>query len=182
MRLLVVLFWLLGFLALNKFLGIADQLDKTSNKTWLFQASLLAAYSLVIANIIFGIAQFYVSLFVCLSMVPLFVYYLFNKGRVYILSFVAGMTMNHLVIALNGGFMPVSEDSMVKIQGKLAPVTLNGGIVGFSGLYKYMTEDTVMPFLTDWIYFPYAGGIFSPGDVLIFLSFLLFLAIKVEEN
>lgn len=82
----------------------------------------------------------------------------------------AGLSLNFLVIALNGGLMPVSEAAQ-QIAGMPALTGPNMNVVP-------MGPETRLPFLGDILpvpaWMPFAN-VFSPGDVLIALGGVIFI-------
>lgn len=107
---------------------------------------------------------------VMLSLMGLLVFILFfviNRNIFGSFILVVGGSLNALVIFLNKG-MPV--DPTLSTDLNLSEITK-------AGLYHSMDENTVLPFLGDWIY---PKG-FSPGDVFVivgFLSFFGFIVLK----
>jgi hypothetical protein len=75
----------------------------------------------------------------------------------------AGLLMNLLVVALNGG-MPVSATAIRQAGGSAEALT-----VAASPKHHLMTDEDVLPFLGDVIPVPQpAGVVLSPGDVLLY--------------
>lgn len=75
----------------------------------------------------------------------------------------AGSILNTTVRMANKGYMPMDPRVYIKV---------NGNLENLPARFVFTTETTQLPLLGDWLYFPYAGGIFSPGDVFAFLGFL----------
>lgn len=75
---------------------------------------------------------------------------------------ILGAGLNYLVVALNGGVMPIVSFGQETI------------------FYKHMHTGTVASFFGDWIFLPSAPHIFvfvrwvSPGDILMVVGFLVF--------
>ncbi len=92
-----------------------------------------------------------------------------NRHLPGLLWLAAGLTMNFLVIGLNGGLMPVSAAAR-QIAGMPALTGPNLNVIP-------MTAETVLPWLGDilplpsWV--PFAN-VFSPGDVLIAVGGVIF--------
>ena len=82
-----------------------------------------------------------------------------------------GYILNILVRVSNNGYMPVDPQVYIKYNGNLENLSAKG---------VFTTEITRLPLLGDWLYFPYAGVIFSPGDVLVSLG-LLILVIQYQK-
>lgn len=117
-----------------------------------------------------------------MAIFPLIPYYILNRTRVYILIFIIGIASNHFTIVLNDGYMPVSKEAYTRFMGELSPVKNDGEIIIKRPFkYKYINNGTIAPFLGDIIYFPYAGGVTSAGDWLIYLTFLVFLLTKIKK-
>jgi hypothetical protein len=97
----------------------------------------------------------------------------------------SGVILNFVVIALNGGRMPVSHNALVKtgIIDELRPLFEKG----WYGRYIPMTESTHLKFLGDILFIPrpyIRPSIFSIGDVLLFIGIFLliqkFMTINME--
>lgn len=74
-----------------------------------------------------------------------------------LISILVGITLNVLVMAVNGGQMPV------QFPGGCA----NMQSLGEDLIHTCMTHTTHLKFLCDWIVLD--GGVASPGDMFIFL-------------
>ncbi len=81
-----------------------------------------------------------------------------------------GLALNFVVIALNGGFMPVSLEAR-RLAGRASLIERDANVIP-------MTPDTVLPWLGDVLPLP-AGvpfaNVFSIGDVLITLGGIIFI-------
>ena len=88
-----------------------------------------------------------------------------------------GLLLNFLVIAANGGYMPIAPDNLVRAgMADLAEVLRAKGHVAKSTV---LTSETRLPFLTDIFLLPTwlpVNYVFSIGDVLIGIgAFILVL-------
>lgn len=85
----------------------------------------------------------------------------------------AGSFLNHLVIAANGGKMPVWP-TLSQWTGYCTREMLSSGV---DGLHVLMTNDAALPFLAD--YLDLGWCILSPGDVLnhLFVAIILYRAV-----
>ena len=88
-----------------------------------------------------------------------------------------GLALNFLVIAANGGYMPVPPENLVK-AGMLHEAEMLQARGHFSNL-TVLTEETRFPFLADIFvippYLPFRN-VFSIGDVIIGIgAFILVL-------
>jgi hypothetical protein len=81
-----------------------------------------------------------------------------------------GSVSNTLARVANNGYMPVDPQAYMEYNGSLANLPAS----------RAFTEMTKLPLLGDQLYFPYAGGIFSPGDVLLCLG-LLIIVIQYQK-
>jgi hypothetical protein len=99
----------------------------------------------------------------------------------------SGVILNFIVIALNGGRMPVSHRALVKtgIINELGPLFDKG----WYGRYIPMTDSTRLKFLGDVFFIPppyIRPAIFSIGDVLLFIGICLliqkFMTIDMEGH
>ena len=70
-----------------------------------------------------------------------------------------GLILNYTVVLMNDGKMPV--DPL-----KLKYIMLREG-------YVFINKNTKLKWLSDCLYFPGSGNIFSIGDVCIWASFLV---------
>ena len=76
-----------------------------------------------------------------------------------------GLGANGLVITLNGGLMPASGNISSQLSVQIA----------HSSRHVLANDSTLLPWLGDWIHFPYSGGIFSPGDLLLTVGSLIII-------
>ncbi|MDO8429779.1 MAG: DUF5317 family protein [bacterium] len=79
-----------------------------------------------------------------------------NYKEIGIAIYALGQFSNMLVVVLNGGRMPSID---------LPAETLR---------HTPMTNETILPFLSDWIYFQRLDILFSIGDVLLGLGIIVF--------
>lgn len=160
-------------------------LSRNSKHRWLFRLFFLIYILYISTDIIRPslLPSLYKSFILLTAILPLIPYYLLNKNKLYILIFIIGITSNHFTIILNNGYMPASKEAVIRWRGELLPIKNDGEIIiRQSFKYKYIDDNTVAPFLGDIIYFPYAGGVFSIGDWLMYLSFITFLLTKFEKK
>lgn len=97
-----------------------------------------------------------------------------NINKYGFIVFALGGLSNRMVMALNNNFMPVSIEAARRYFDKLPAIHPTGELVTNPG-YRYIENGTIAPFLGDWIYFPYLGGIVSPGDVMILFGMILLI-------
>ena len=128
--------------------------------------------------ITFGTEFFHIA-----SYFILFVFLVLN-WRVWQIPFMGiGMTMNLLVIGVNGGYMPVSVSSLRRageaevVKSLLENVTYGNVIM--------MNDSTVLDFLGDWLYlpqwFPFSTA-FSPGDAIITIGLVFFFGLGMVNR
>lgn len=131
---------------------------------WLLVRLSLSGYSLVLA----WQAPIYLSTFALL----LIACWLNRQHRPVILC-ALGIFANALVVALNGGKMPVLQEPLAQILGGRPPCPADPRFV----THTLVTPETRLVFLADIIYLPPpypSPGIFSLGDVLLAIgAFLL---------
>jgi hypothetical protein len=113
---------------------------------WIFEIR-----TVLIFGVYIDIGNFFV--FVVLASVAIY-----NTRAYDFILMSAGSGMNGLVMCANGGFMPVSPEAIARIGFTF---TNRSG-------YCLLTENSNMKILSDWLYFPYAGAIFSPGDLFFY--------------
>jgi len=88
----------------------------------------------------------------------------------------AGIFLNFVVIAANGGVMPVSAASL---SPELAKLLTSGEPV----LHTYMTEGANLAYLADILPTPlFPGGKISIGDVILSLGVVLFLQQGMQDR
>src|SRR6266542_3385065 len=96
----------------------------------------------------------------------------------------AGTLMNLVVIAANGGYMPVRPSDMARIGHPGIAAQLEAGSVYQKS--RPLTERTPLPWLADVIYLPLPfgpGRMLSAGDVLVSLgTFLLIQELLVSGD
>ena len=106
----------------------------------------------------------------------LVVFFLLNWGYNELKIAFTGLCLNILVILVNGGVMPVSEQAMEIAGVNIVP----------RGTHVYIDDTTVMPFLADIIPFPPPypfTKVVSIGDILIIVGiFLLVYRLVVYGN
>jgi hypothetical protein len=105
------------------------------------------------------------------SQLILLLFIWFNRNEPAFLAVGAGLMLNTLVIALNGGWMPMSPSTLLNLRPDLSPQNLASGMrIGFgkdvlldqSATKLWLLSDTLL--LPKW--FPYRVA-FSIGDTLI---------------
>ncbi|MDD4517700.1 MAG: DUF5317 domain-containing protein [Limnochordia bacterium] len=93
-----------------------------------------------------------------------------------------GVLLNAVVIAANGGQMPVSLTSLEQVGlGSLASLLDTGTYI----THTKLTDDSVLHFLSDWLYIPgyKRARVFSIGDVVISLGvFMLIQNAMLQER
>ena len=96
-------------------------------------------------------------------MISLFVLFLgiwkYDYGFI-ILS--TGMLLNYAVVLRNNNRMPISRSQFVKKYS----------LDALPSTYFFSNEHTKLKLLSDRLYFPYAGGIFTVGDVVLWIGYL----------
>jgi len=94
-----------------------------------------------------------------------------------------GMTLNVIVIAANGGYMPSSVASLIrsgdfKTAYYLTHQKTYGNVI-------MMSDSTVLDFLGDWLYlpnwFPFSTA-FSLGDVIIAIGLVFFFGLGMVDE
>lgn len=114
------------------------------------------------------------------SQLGLLLFCLLNRQRPWILLLAAGLALNLLVIAANGGFMPLSLQAAERlIPNAVLQNMAIGGRIGPSSKDILLPYDRmVFPWLSDRFlpptWFPYQFA-FSAGDILISLGAFLLL-------
>lgn len=112
----------------------------------------------------------YGGIFVSAAYLFILVFFLMNREFEDIRILMVGWFLNAIVIWTNGGRMPIDLEQAKKLPYDLTPV-LNG--TDFK--HTVLTEQTVLPFLSDIIYMPsIIPRVISIGDIFIMLgAFLL---------
>lgn len=80
----------------------------------------------------------------------------------------AGAALNLVVIAVNGGRMPVASEFA-------AALTRHGGTLG---QYTVMSSSTHLNLVADWIYLNPVPEAYSPGDVLVALGLAILVFVS----
>lgn len=94
-----------------------------------------------------------------------------NIKKLGVTAAATGFILNTIARVSNNGYMPVDAQAYIKYNGNLENLSAKG---------IFATEIARLPLLGDWLYFPYAGGVFSPGDMLVLLG-LLILVIQYQK-
>ena len=85
----------------------------------------------------------------------------------------AGSGLNALVVAVNGGRMPVLGQAMEFLGKETSLAKLNAGL---DPIHTPYGPETALPWLGDWIPVPLPlAAVVSPGDILIALRLVLFV-------
>lgn len=95
----------------------------------------------------------------------------------------AGLALNLLVIAANGGYMPASAGALRRAGLEAVAATLEQGL--HHGNTVLMGPQTRLNFLGDILYLPAAiplANAFSVGDLLLALGLVLLLAIEMPRR
>ena len=96
-----------------------------------------------------------------------------NRGLPGMRLVAAGTALNLAVIAANQGRMPVLETA-VALAGKAH--TLDRLRAGSDAIHAVVTPETALPWLGDWIPFPFPlATVVSPGDVLLAVGVILLI-------
>jgi hypothetical protein len=122
------------------------------------------------------------SLLILLSYLLLSVAAWLNKSLPGFKLFSIGMFMNFLVIASNGGRMPVSSKALEEANLSHYINILESGY----RKHQLMNETTILPFLGDVVplHFPYAlmNMVVSVGDLFITLGMCLFFFLTITNS
>ena len=99
----------------------------------------------------------------------------FNASKISFKLVMVGVFLNFIVIILNGGQMPVSQDAMINagLAGDLEAL-INGEIV----THTVITSDTVLKFLGDIFILPKPytrPKVFSIGDVFLAIGIFVYI-------
>lgn len=105
----------------------------------------------------------------------LFIGIYFNASRLSFKLVMVGTFLNFIVIMLNGGQMPVSQDAMIKagLTGDLDAL-INGEII----THTLIVKDTVLKFLGDIFILPKPyprPKVFSAGDVFMAVGVFIYI-------
>jgi len=120
------------------------------------------------------------------SQLVLLVFTWFNRDRVGIIILGLGLALNLLVIAFNGGLMPIAPETVLALYPE---IPLSAWQIGFRpGRSKNIllpVEDTRLAWLSDSIllpeWFPWTRAL-SPGDLLIVLGVFWLLAVEAPKQ
>jgi hypothetical protein len=120
------------------------------------------------------------------SLVSLLVFVWFNRGRDGIVIIGLGLILNLLVIALNGGLMPIAPETAIALFPDVPHSTWQVGTrPGRSKNILLPHEGTRLADLSDAIllpeWFPWVRAL-SPGDLLIVLGVFWLLAFEWERE
>lgn len=119
------------------------------------------------------IVSTYVLLILCL---------LLNIRRLSMKIILIGIILNFIIIALNGGYMPVSLDALGFAGYNLSTIT--SGIL--DTFHCVLTKDTLVPFLGDFIPIPepyWFPQIWSVGDLFLMVGIFIFVQdLKQNSN
>jgi hypothetical protein len=100
------------------------------------------------------------SILLVSSLIILLFFSLLNIQKISFWPIITGFLMNFLVIALNGGFMPISSETLQKLFPSSESTWVVGQRLG-SGKDIILSDRFTLP---DWLHYPAA---FSLGDVFI---------------
>lgn len=96
-----------------------------------------------------------------------------NRRLPWLPLLLGGTLLNLVVVAANGGRMPVFPQAMELVGKHEGLATL---IAGLDPVHVVVTRDTVLPWLGDWIPVPFPPtAVASPGDVFVAAGVILFL-------
>jgi hypothetical protein len=111
-----------------------------------------------------------VSILLVSSLIILLIFSLLNIRKISFWPISLGFFLNFLVILLNGGFMPISPETVQKLIPNREDAWVIGQRLGYGKDIVLSPEMTRLPILSDrfmlpdWINYPIA---FSLGDILI---------------
>jgi hypothetical protein len=114
-----------------------------------------------------------VSILLISSLIILLIFSLLNIRKISFWPISVGFSLNFLVILLNGGFMPISPETVQKLIPNSEGTWEIGQRLGYGKDIVLLSEMTHLQFLSDrfmlpdWINYPVA---FSLGDILIALG------------
>jgi hypothetical protein len=113
----------------------------------------------------------FASVLLVSSLILLLLFSILNLKKLSFIPIIAGFLCNFLVIVLNGGFMPISPETIQKlIPGATSDLWSLGHRFGYGKDIVLQDNKTILPFFSDrfvtpqWVNFPVA---FSFGDLLI---------------
>ncbi len=132
-------------------------ISSIKNPLWPYSIIVVSVLTIIQTNRAGRIGRYFewVSILIYLLILP-FGIKIKNLGFV---LFSLGGVLNCIAILANNYSMPVDERICLKMGLVLPPG------------YKFIDSFTKFKLLCDWLYFPYAGQIFSIGDVLLYISF-----------
>ncbi len=84
-----------------------------------------------------------------------------------------GTLLNATVVMMNGGRMPVSEQTLVEV-GKVQTIDRLRG--GEDVMHSLGDDSTFAPFLGDWITIPPSTSVLSIGDVIVMIGVILLIS------
>ncbi|AST07339.1 DUF5317 domain-containing protein [Anoxybacillus flavithermus] len=168
----IILSILIGLFRGGNFKGIATLKLKGG---WIFPVLLLVQW-------IFFLLQDRIAFLAKISNVTFIVVYIVGLSFIWLnrhypgmKTIFAGVLLNFIVIALNGGRMPVSLEATQAVLGKEYVELLKTGLYG---KHTAITADTIFPFLGDIIPLapPYPRvKVISIGDVVMNIGVFLFI-------
>ncbi|MBS3736621.1 MAG: DUF5317 domain-containing protein [Candidatus Bipolaricaulota bacterium] len=149
----------------------------------------LVSIALIIQLLVFPLFSeeplitFGTELFHLASYFILFIFVILNWGVWQIPIMGLGMTLNLLVIGINGGYMPASVKSLERAgESGVAKSLLENGTYGN---VIEMSDSTALDFLGDWLYlpkwFPFSTA-FSLGDTIIAIGLVLFFGLGMVNE
>ena len=120
------------------------------------------------------------------SQLVLLVFIWFNRDRVGIKILGLGLALNLLVIAFNGGLMPIAPETVLALYPEIPLSAWQiGSRPGMSKNILLPVEDTRLAWLSDSIllpeWFPWTRAL-SPGDLLIVLGVFWLLAVEAPKQ
>jgi Family of unknown function (DUF5317) len=108
---------------------------------------------------------------------------LINLRRRWMWLFAAGLLLNAIVMAANGGLMPVSPETLVRAgNGHVLARLAVGQPLPRSKDVILPAEDTRLAFLSDVLVLPGQPGSFSPGDAFIAVGIFLVLQASAAQE